>query len=490
MPIAGDVYAQYTGKLSGNMKTVYSKGGIVDYFPASAPLLKEIGGLSPAERVGNEYKWPLGTSFSQGQTYARAGAGAFAFRPSRPGNTMQATVNSVNVFHRISADWESLERAKDGNGNIPDGAFEDSAKRIIRDLKTGCYTRLEESFWYAGTNNGIFLAGSASSQSVDYGDGRGTITVLRAKVTYDTWASYMWLGKEGAPCDFFLLGTDGRRPSGTTPINNSATFTLPDNSTTNAPMVFESVRDLTTFTVEFSGPAADITALVTAINGSTAVGVVYWGQLGNDTRGLEDVISNPITTLLYGLNPARSIFLRGQTADNGNTQLTYRRLMRLLKNTVAVGAVEMNAGMEGLGDTLGSEGFNGIDCWLAPQAWDDLIASETALIRRQEAGGKVTNGYAELTYMTQVGPMRFIAYNRIKQGQAFILPTKRVCRKVGAADLALKDWGDGSEKYLRQVDGVAGVEAAMYGNVGLYVTRPAWCLNVTGVRASDYVTGT
>ena len=86
--------------------------------------------------------------------------------------------------------------------------------------------------------------------------------------------------------------------------------------------------------------------------------------------------------------------------------------------------------------------------------------------------------------------MRFIAYNRIKQGQAFVLPTRRVCKKVGAADLALKDWGDGSEKYLRQLDGVAGVEAGMYGNVGLYVTRPAWCLNVTGVRASDYVTGT
>lgn len=489
MPISGDVYAQYTGRLSGNMKTVYASGGIKAYFPASAPLLKEIGGMSPAEKVGNDFVWPLGLSFSQGQTYARAGAGAFPFRPSRPGTTAQARVNSVNVFHRISSDWETLERAKDGNGNIPDGAFEDAAKRILRDLRTGCYTRLEESFWYAGTNNGIFLTGSASSQTVDYGDGRGNISVLRASVTYDTWASYMWLGKEGAPMDFFA--TTNRRPTTGTPINNSATFTLPDNSTTNTPMVFESLRDLNTFTVEFSGPTADISALVSAINGAgSAVGVTYWGQVNNDTRGLEDVITNPTSTLIYGLNPLRSPFLRGQTYDNGNQQLTYRRLMRALKNTVALGAVEMNAGMEGMGDTEGSEGFRGIDCWLSPQAWEDLIASETALLRRSEAGGKVTQGYAELTYMTQVGPMRFIAYNRIKQGQAFVLPTKRVCKKVGAADLALKDWGDGSEKYLRQLEGVAGVEAAMYGNVGLYLERPAWCLNVTGVRASDYATGT
>lgn len=489
MPIQGDVYAQYTGRLSGNMKTVYANGGIKAYFPASAPLLREIGGMSPTEKVGNDFVWPLGLSFSQGQTYARAGAGAFAFRPSRPGTTAQARINSVNVFHRISSDWETLERAKDGNGNIPDGAFEDTATRIIRDLKTGCYTRLEESFWYAGTNNGIFLTGSASSQSVDYGDGRGTISVLRANVTYDTWASYMWLGKEGAPVDFYLL--TNRRPTTNTPINNSGTFNLPDNSTTNTPMVFESLRDLNTYTLEFSGPAADITALVAAINnGANTVGVTYWGQVGNDTRGLEDLITNPVTTLVYGLNPARSTFLRGQSYDNGGVQLTYRRLMRALKNTVAVGAVEMNAGMDGMGDTEGSEGFRGIDCWLAPQAWEDLIASETALIRRSESGGKVTNGYAELTYMTQVGPMRFIAYNRVKQGHAYILPTKRVCKKVGAVDLALKDWGDGSEKYLRQLEGVAAVEAAMYGNVGLYIDRLAWCLEVFNIRASDFVTGT
>jgi hypothetical protein len=478
--VSGDVYAQYTGRLSANMKTVYKTGKIDKVYPADTPFIMTIGGLSKAEgKVGNKFRFPLATGFSQGHTYAAAGAGAFPFRQSRPGKKVAAEVDSTNHFHRISADWETLERAKDGNGNIPDGAFEDNANLILQDLRTGTMQRIEESFLYAGTNLGIFEIDSASVATETI-DGVST-SVLKVRVTYETFASYLFTGKEGAPYDFYVMSNG--RPTGTV-LNNAATVTLGDNTTTNRPLILESFAGLSNRELWFSGNATDLAAIVTQVTTNDAtVGLVYWGQRNNDTLGLEYAISNGTTGSIYGLDPTSSVFLRGHVVSNGNNQMTMTRFMRALDPLVQLGLQTSSKSMP-MQD--GVQKIASVDVWCNPATWRDLMMGEIGLVRHASAGGSVKQGFDEIIITTEVGNTRFISYPRIKKGQLHVVPTAMVCKKVGATEPYLKDWDSGGQKYLRQLEGVAGVEAGMYGNLGLYIDRLAWCLTINNIRNSDY----
>lgn len=479
MPISGDQYARYTGVLSGNMKTVYEKGGITNYYPADTPLLRTIGGISkPKSRVGNKFVWPLGLTFSQGHVYAAAGAGAFPFRRARPGKVRQAEVDSTNHMHRTATDWETLERAADGNGNIPDGAFEDHAKRILMDLRTGCLQRIEESFWYAGTNLAVFVQGSAVSETIEV-DG-SNVAVVTVTVKYEDFAPQLFTGKEGAPYDFWQLSNN--RPTGANPVNNNSTEAVGDGSTTNRPMVLEKFV-LSTRKLSFSGHADDISAIVTAVNGANTYGLTYWGQKGNDTRGLDDVITNGTSSDIYGLDPNLSVFLQGHTHDNGNVQMTFSRFMNSLDPLIQLGLTTTNSAMA---LQEGTEKIARIDVWCNPTTWRDIMVTETGLVRHNNPGGKVVQGFDEIEFNTDAGRTRFISYPKVKKGEMFVLPTALVCKTVGATEPYLKDWSNGKSEYLRQLEGVAGVEAAMYGNLGLYVQRLSWCLKITGIRDSRY----
>jgi len=483
MPVSGDFYAQYTGRLSGNMKTNYKKGGVMDYFPADTPFIRTIGALSRATaKVGNKFAWPLGLTFSQGHVYAAAGSGAFPFRRARPGKVRQALVDSTNHMHRTATDWETLERAKDGNGNIPDGAFEDTAKRLIRDLRTGTLQRIEESFIYSGTNLGIFLGGANAAVSETITVDGQSVAVVTLAVSYDSFAAQLFTGKEGAPYDFWQMDANGR-PQGANPLNVNGTEPLGDSTTTNRPMVLERFT-LSTRKLSFSGNTADISAIVTAVNaGTNTYGLTYWGQKGNDTRGLDDVITNGTSSLLYELDPNISSFLQGNVYDNGNTQMTFTRFMRALDPLVQLGlTTTMNATQM----IEGAEKISRVDVWCNPTTWRDLMVNETGLVRHNSPGGSVKQGFDEIEFATDVGRTRFISYPKIKKSEMFILPTAMICKTVGATEPYLKDWSNGEEKYLRQLEGVAGVEAAMYGNLGLYVDRPSWALKIKGIRNSDF----
>lgn len=480
MPVSGDQYAKYTGVLSGNMKTAYQKGAITNYYPADTPFIRTIGGVSkPVSKVGNKFVWPLGLTFSQGHVYAAAGSGAFPFRRARPGKVRQAEVDSTNHMHRTAIDWESLERAKDGNGNIPDGAFEDSAKRILQDLRTGTMQRIEESFLYAGTNGGIFVTGSAVSETITV-DG-SSVAVVTLTLTYESFAAQLFTGKEGAPYDLWQLDSNGR-PTGSGPLNDNGTEALGDGTTTNRPLVLERFL-LSTRKVSFSGHATDISDIVTAVNAGSTYGLTYWGQKGNDTRGMDDAITNGTSANIYGLDPNLSVFLQGHVADNGNTQLTFTRFMRHLDPLVQLGLTTTTSAMSQID---GTEKIARVDVWLNPTTWRDLMVNETGLVRHNSPGGTVRQGFDEIEFSTDVGRTRFISYPKIKKGEAFVLPTSMVCKTVGATEPYLKDWSNGKEEYLRQLEGVAGVEAAMYGNLGLYIQRLAWCLKIKNIRNSDY----
>lgn len=485
MPVPQDQYARWTGQLSGNMKTVYDKGGITNLFSIDTPLLKTMGGIRSAgiQKVGDHFEFPLGLNYSQGHSYHARGAGAFPFRPSRPGKVRKAQVDAQQHFHRTSVDWETLERAKDGNGNIPDGAFEDHAKRILKDLRYGTMARVEESFWYGSTNLCVFVQGSAVSETRTV-DG-SSVAGVTLTLTYESMAIGLFVGKEGAPYDLYELDSNGR-PTGTRK-NVAATVTLGDNSTTTyRPMVLEQIVSMSDRKIFLSGHATDISAIVTAVNtvDSKRYGLTYWDAVGNETKGIDWVATNQALETYCGLDPASSLYLQATLADNENKPMSFTRFIRHLNPLVQLGLATTNQQVMGV---EGKEELATVDVWCNPSTHDDLTNNETGQVRHNTpTNGRVTQGFDTIELITKVGRTRFFSYPRIKAGEMFVMPSAMICEMVGTSEPYLKDWGNGTNQNLRQLDGVAGVEAAMYGVLGLFIRRPAWLLKIQGIRNSDY----
>lgn len=471
MPVAGDNYNQFTGNMNAAMKVVYDDPGVQKLYPEDIRLVPLMGPLKKRRKIGKEFVWPRRLSFSQGHTYAAAGAGAFAFRQSRPGKMEQFKVSSTNHVHRAAIDFETLERTDDDK--VPDGAFANGAKEMMGDLRTGMFTRVEESFWYGGTNLAVCQTATAGS-----GDDTGKIVI---KITYNSFAPLLWIGKEGAAYDFYLLGADVLRPTGN-PYNVNGSQALPDGSSTNAPMILERVEvEPDSRKLVFTGNASDITAIINAVaNTSNKVGLVYWGQQGNDTNGLDFCLTQT-SGLYYGVDVSKYSLLRPNISSNLDLELTLRRLTGHLGKSV-------NKGL----NIQGMNGKGGLDVWLHPAAMRDMLNQETALRRYFETAGKEAhNGFGGLKYESEVGPLTFYSYGRVKPAEAFILPTRKVCSKVGATEPYLHDFNsagkDGSDaQYLRQMEGIAACEAIMYANLGFVLDMPAWCTKVTNIRPAEY----
>lgn len=485
MPVAQDNYARWTGHLSGNMKTVYDKGEVSNLFSVDTPLLKLIGGMSKnpgIKKVGDHFEYPLGLTYSQGHSYHARGSGAFAFRKARPGKVRKAEVDAQQHFHRTAIDWESLERAADKNGNVPEGAYEDHSKRILRDLRYGCMARVEESFWYGSTNLCIFVQGSAVSETrtID-GDSVAGVTLT---ITYEAFAIGLFVGKEGAPYDLYKIDSAGR-PTGTR-LNVAATEAMGDGSTTYRPLILEQIVSMDDRKIFLSGHATDITAIVTAVNTVDAYqyGLTYWDAVGNETKGIDWIATNSALAEYSGLDPALSLYLQANLRDNENKQMSFQRLIRHMNPLVKLGLSSTSQQVMKLD---GKEELATIDVWCSPSTHDDLTNNETGQVRHNTpTTGAVTQGFDTITMITKLGRTRFFSYPRIKDGEMFVMPSAMICEMVGTSEPYLKDWGNGKSEYLRQLEGVAGLEAAMYGVLGLFVRRPSWILKVEGIRNWDY----
>jgi hypothetical protein len=499
MPVPSDTYALWNGKFNDAMKYVYAKGGVSKLYAADTPFLKTIGGMSNSPDIkqeGSGFIFPLKHNFSQGHSYHARGSGVLPFRPARPGKVKKATVTSTQHMHRITTDWESIERA--GQSQTPDAAFANLASELMMEMRHGTLARVEESILYDGTSLASFTGGggvttpaSVSNETID-----GVVTsVLHIQVSYSSWALGLFLGKEGAPYDIYAL-TNGR-PSGTR-LNDNATVTLGDGSTTTPrPLILEAIGDVDTRELWFSGNATDLSDIATAINAGAndAYGLVYWDTVGNITNGLDWIITNGTASNYYGIDPTISLFYQGQTASNGDNQMTFARFNRLLNKLVVRGLSGANVKAivsAGAGDGETAERLSFIDVWCHPTTYQDLTTTEQGQVQHNtpSIGQEATAGFTGIIMNTMLGPTRFHAYNRIKQGEMFVLPTALVSNIVGTSMPTLRNWGkstsEADTQYFRQMEGVTGLEAAMYGNFGYFVDRPSYCLKITNIRNSDY----
>lgn len=436
-----DTFNNYLGTLNGIVGTKYAgkPENVIQVGADIAPLTNMIS-LEQGQKLGLQYQFPLELTYDDSTTYAAAGAGAFTFNDTAPGQMVPALVNSGNYHQRGVIDYETIARTSDA----PSAAeFENAVDRMMFRIDTGLAANMEVDFWYGGTNVGVV-------EAVVVGDGSNGAPVgqIRVTITNASLAPLVWIARKGSRYDCYDLTDATGRPTST-------------KRNANAPLVLYSF-DLANRYVYFTGNSTDLAAV------AVGDGFLKYGAYGNGTQGLDYVMTvTSASPTLYAIDTSQYDLMMPNVKSNGGLALTLKRLYAHMSDAISKGV-----------------GTNGVDVWINPDNFGDLLANEAVLRRYAEAGGQAKNGFSGLSYDSQVGKMTFMPFAGIKRGELFIGPTKRTCSKVGAAEPAMVNYGTGGGKdgqYLQRISGKAGCEAQKYGNLGFLCKRPGYWTKVTGI---------
>lgn len=436
-----DTYNNYLGTLNGIVGTKYAgkPENVIQVGADVAPLTSMLS-LAPAQKLGLQYQFPLELTYDDSTTYAAAGSGAFTYNDTAPGQMVPAIVNSSNYHQRGVIDYETIARTSDA----PSAAeFENAVDRMMFRIDTGMAANMEVDFWYGGTNVGV-----VETPLVGTGGNGVPVGQVRVTITNASLAPLIWVGRKGSRYDCYALTAATGRPTSTKRNTNGA-LTL-------------YAFDLANRYVYFTGNASDLAAI------TAGDGFLKFGSYGQGTQGLDYIMTaTAASPLIYTIDTTQYDLMAPNVKSNGGLALTLKRLYAHMSDSISKGV-----------------GMGGVDVWINPDNFADLLANETVLRRYSEAGGQAKNGFSGLSYDSQVGKMTFMPFAGIKRGEIFIGPTKRTCSKVGAAEPAMVNYGTGGGKdgqYLQRIANKAGCEAQKYGNLGFLNTRPAYWTKVTGI---------
>jgi hypothetical protein len=278
--------------------------------------------------------------------------------------------------------------------------------------------------------------------------------------SFGTWAPAIWSGMENATVNFYNAGAQ---------INGSTgNFTIISVAIAQQTPNFGG-------SITVTGVAADITALLAAINqvyasGATALGTaldVYMNtSYGNQMVGVRGILT--ATGTLFGLNTAAYSVWQPNTFPCGSAPLT-------LGKVIDAGALAVARGAED--ETL--------DVLINPTSYANLVV-EASSARRLDGSWKkdtLANGARYIEYYGPNGKMRIIAHPFVKQGEGFILPLEDA-KRIGSTDITFDLPGfAGPALYLPSPTNT-GVEVRVFTSQALFMAKPSHCVYLSAIVAS------
>jgi len=117
----------------------------------------------------------------------------------------------------------------------------------------------------------------------------------------------------------------------------------------------------------------------------------------------------------------------------------------------------------------------------SPKAWTTLNNDMSAL-RRYDSSynpNQFKNGAEGIEYCGVSGKLEIIAHPFVKDGEAYIIPTKR-CKRVGSTDITFKRPGNPNSFY-REIDGSAGFELRAFSDQQFFIEAPGMCVRLYGI---------
>jgi hypothetical protein len=415
--------------LQGDFKEAYASK-IENLIPQCAYIQQEVPFVPRQQRTGNLYHLPVILSSSQGFTYGAVSTGAMTLNDAISMNMGDAQIQGVQLCLQNTLSFEAVAKSKENS-------FESATKLVIDDSTESMRKRLELMFLYGQSTGGLGLITQSSQVAVS-----GTVTTLI--VAEGSWSAGIWSGLENASVNFY-----------------TSTSTLV-SSGADAVFTITSV-DPDTRTLTITGTATGSTALVSAAGSVTTLRPYFKGAFGVEAVGLQKILTN--TGSLFNIDAASYSLWKSNTMTITGA-LNYGRIQQ----AVAKGTVR------GLDEDVA--------VLVNPMVYIDVSNQITALRRFTNAEDNKSGKMGASDSLTFYGPqgamVKVIPHLFVKQGDAFVVPMKRVLR-VGSLDMSFSLLGnDSDEDFLYPIPGTSAYFFYLYSLQALIVMTPARCTFITG----------
>lgn len=413
----------------GIFKEAYASG-ITNAIPQCAIVQQEVPFVSRQQRTGNLYHIPVILSSSQGFTYGAVSAGAMTLNDAISMNVPDAQVQGVQLCLQNTISFEAVAKSKQNS-------FEPAQKLVVDDSVESQRKRLELMFLYGQSTGGLGIITQNSDSNV-------SATETRITVEEGEWSAGIFSGLENAEFNFYY-STSTLVSSGA-----DAVFTLtsvdPDNRY-----------------LYITGTATGITALEAAVTGQADVRPYFKGAFGQEAVGLHKILTNSGT--LFNISASTYSLWRANTLTTTGS-LNYGKIQQAVAKATVRGLDE------------------DVDCLVNPMVYIDVSNQITALRRFTNAednkNGKLGGGELLSFYGPQGGLVRIRPHLFMKQGQAFVIPFKRV-QRVGAIDMSFSLLGNETDdNFLFPIPGTSAYFFYLYSLQAIIVMTPARCTYISG----------
>lgn len=407
-------------KYADKIETLYQRISILKDDIAFVPASKQNGG---------NYNAPVVMSPEAGFTYAApAASGPVAMNAAISMVMANAQVTPYQMGARFVLDYESANRS------VGSKAFEPAALLQMTNVLENAHNRLELSMLYGQEG----LGSSSLTSVVDS-------TTTTVTFTAASWSDAAWGTMQNAQVNFFDTSTGALISSGA-----DAIFTV-------------TAVNVSTRVVTVTGTATGNTALAA----DDTVECFFRGARSAATTfaempGLSKIITN--TGTLFGINAATYDLWRGNSYSVGGA-LTFAKVQSAVTLAVGRGLLE------------------DVVLYVNPKTWGNLLTEQAAL-RMYDSSystGTSANGSKEIAFYSQNGKVTIKTHPFVKEGDAFILPTKR-CARVGSTDITFTAPGaKGAKEMFVDLQDSMGYQAKLYSGQTVFLSTPAKAVKLTGI---------
>lgn len=401
---------------------------LVNLVPSSAKALKKYP-FKSGMKVGDYYVQPVIVSRSQGHTRGR---GVQTMNDAIVSETAQAQVNPMPDYLRESVAYDAAARMVENKQS-----FEQWSKYLVRSMVESMSYRAELELFYG--QSGIGVADSSANAS-------GTSTVIT--LTAASYAPGIWAGAENAKLKFY-------KQSDSTLVSSGADA------------VFQvTAVDVDAKTITVTGTTTGITALDTAAGAGDLD--IFFSDGCNAAKGdLENAGFNKIITntgTLFNINAATYSLWKGNTYSAGSADLTIAKILK--------------ANAKGVGRGLADD----VTCWVSSTTFEKLNSDQTSL-RTYDSSyrpSKAESGSESLCFIGQNGRLQVEPSTMVKEGEAFLVPDKRV-KRFGSTDVTFKLPGDHQDKIFLNVPDKTAYELRCMSEQAYLIEAPAQATKITGI---------
>lgn len=416
-----------TTDLNGLFKMAYADQ-IQNLIPDESLLTRAIKFQGRDYLLGNQYNQPVIVRAEQGFTYSRPNNGTFSLNPASSMKTQNAIVDGFIILEQSGISYEAVARSDNVN------SFRNAVDLVMGDAMESFGRRLEIALLYGQSPTG--LGGVADSTNV-------STTSTTFSFQTGQWSAGLWTPLEGA-------GLDVYNSSGVA-LNTAGAVTVASIDVVNK-------------TITVTAAAGDITAIdAYFVGGATGFLRFYAGGTNgaDEAVGIDKIMLN--TGTLFGIDAATYSLWKANTYAVGG-KLTLAKIQA----GVAVAAAR------GLSEDA--------DVYVNPSVWESLSTEQVAyrMLDSSYSAKKVENGFEALEFYSQNGKLSIKAHKYVKEGEAFLLPTKRAVR-IGSSDISFNIPGTDNGQIFIQNPTSAGFTFRVFSQQSLLVTRPAVCIKFTGI---------